>query len=246
MSRPLRLYAHRGASAELPENTLESFARAIEYGANALEMDVHMSRDGEIVVSHDPTTLRTTGVDLEIRNSSWEELRALRTRKEMGGVYRMPLLREVLMEFRDIPINIDLKQQRPSIVQVAYELLEQNEWWRRVTVASFHTRNLIAMHRLGYKGPLGLSAPEVLAVFAGGARFVKGAAAQVMRNVGPLRLDSKRFIKNAHRHGIRCDYWTVNDPTEAKILYERGADGVMTDDPKRVGPVFRAHLAAIQ
>src|SRR5688572_26510626 len=93
----LRLYAHRGASAELPENTMAAFRRALELGADALETDVHMTRDGHVMVSHDPDGRRRAGIAATIRGSTLEEVRGW----DMGDGHRMPTLEEALVAFPD-------------------------------------------------------------------------------------------------------------------------------------------------
>jgi glycerophosphoryl diester phosphodiesterase len=98
------LYAHRGAPLELPENSLPSFARALELGADALEIDVHMTRDGHVVVCHDPSGLRTAGVAREVRECALTEIKRwdLSSRFRPGactGPVNVPTLDEVLGAF---------------------------------------------------------------------------------------------------------------------------------------------------
>ena len=119
-------YAHRGAPAELPENTLPGFARALELGADVLETDVHMTRDGHVVVSHDPSLLRSAGVAVDLRRSTLAEVRrwdvgwghvdAKGGRPYAGGDFRVPTLEEVLATFPDARFNVDAKQSSPPMV----------------------------------------------------------------------------------------------------------------------------------
>ena len=113
------LYAHRGAAAELPENTLPSFARALELGADALELDVHATKDGVVVVSHDPDGARLCGVAAAIHEVSFAEVSrwdaghgfvdARGGRPHAGRGIGMPRLLDVLRAFPGVPLNVDLK-----------------------------------------------------------------------------------------------------------------------------------------
>jgi glycerophosphoryl diester phosphodiesterase len=248
--RPL-LYAHRGASAELPENTLPAFRRALEVGANALETDVHMTRDGHIVVSHDPDGRRMCGVAAEIRRSSLAEVRSWNAGRGFVGPgqrsrdYQIPTLEELLSEFPTVPINIDIKQKTPPMAAHVVALLRRLNAETRVTVASFDARNVRAVRRLGYRGPTSLARAEVLQLLATPAAFGRmiprtGNAAQIPVRIGPVRTDTRQFIGKCHRLGLRVDYWTINSPDEAQRLLEAGADGIMSDNPAVIAPVFAA------
>ncbi len=251
---PPRLYAHRGAAAEMPENTVPSFARALEHGASALEMDLHMTSDGHVVVSHDPDGARLCGVAHEIKKTTLADLRtwdagwgyidAAGQRSFQGRGLRIPLLEEVLDAFPGIPLNVDVKQEQPSMVPTLLALLERRGAADRVLVASFRTATLHEVRRRGYPGATGLAQSEVIRL-----RFVptmllsglplKGARAQVPVSAGGVRLDGASFIAKCHKLGIAVDYWTINDVAEASRLLRLGADGIMTDDPRAIAPVFR-------
>src|SRR5688572_16564471 len=117
------VYAHRGAAIELPENTLPSFRRALELGADALETDVHLTLDGEVVAVHDPDGRRVAGIDQRVAATAFAELRGwdagfafvdgAGTRPFAGQGYRIPTLEELLVELPEIPINVDLKDEQP-------------------------------------------------------------------------------------------------------------------------------------
>src|ERR1700716_2082263 len=96
-----RVYAHRGASRELRENTMPAFRRALELGADALETDVHATADGVLVASHDPDGARVFGVPKRIADCRWEEVRS----------WGVPSLEEIILAFPGVPINVDLKAE---------------------------------------------------------------------------------------------------------------------------------------
>jgi glycerophosphoryl diester phosphodiesterase len=254
---PRLLYAHRGAPAELPENTLASFRRALERGATALETDAHMTADGHVVLSHDPTGMRMASVAREIRASSLAEVQRwdvgwgfvdsrTRTRPFAGEGFRIPLLEDLLREFPTIPINVDVKQREPDMVPAVLALLRRTGDERRVRLASFSTRTLRRIRAAGYPGPTGLSQNEIATLYftpraALSSWRDKRLAAQVPLHVWRFRFDDRAFIDKCHALGIRVDFWTIDDPGEARRLCALGADGVMTDDPQRVA----SGLAAI-
>lgn len=248
-----RLYAHRGAAAELPENTMPSFERAVELGVDALETDVHMTRDGHIVVSHDDTGRRMANVDARIRDHDLEQVREWdmgwgftngageRPFAQQG--YHMPTFEELLVNFPDTFINVDVKQTWPPMVRQLIALIRRHDAEQRVLLASFATHTMARVRLMGYRGPTALTHFEVLPlVFAPERVFralpLTGNAAQIPTHAGPIRLDTPAFIAKCHRAGVRVDYWTINEPTEARRLLQAGADGIMTDDPAAVLPAM--------
>jgi glycerophosphoryl diester phosphodiesterase len=234
----LRLYAHRGASARAPENTLAAFEIALADGANALELDIHRTADGHFVVAHDPDGARTAGCDERIAEVSLDDIRRWTACGES-----IPTLPEFLLAFPDIPVSIDLKPNDSTAVEPLLELLSTHDAESRVTVASFHDHLVWRVRRLGWRGRTALTRGEVAALrFAPmtvARRLVRGHAAQVPPRSGPIRLDRRSFLDRCRRLGIRADYWVVNDPEEARELLAAGATGLMSDDPARVVPVFR-------
>ncbi len=257
VSRPERplLYAHRGASLECPENTLVSFRRALDIGIDVIETDAHMSADGHVVLSHDPSGGRMCGVPKEIRHctlrevESWDAGRGFVTaegeRPFAGGDCRIPPLAEVLRALPDTPLNIDVKQSEPSMVGAIVSLLRDAGAAERVTLASFSHHTMRAIRELGYEGPTALAQRELATALAvpralRRLRPIRANAAQIPVRVGRLDLSAPRVVAKLHALGLRVDYWTINDPAEANRLLDAGADGIMTDDPRAIAPVFAA------
>lgn len=231
------VYAHRGASKELPENTLEAFARALEIGADAIETDAHMTRDGRIVLSHDATGERMAGVAREIRASTLAEVKSWNVAGAHGGTFRMPTLDEALAAFPRVVLNVDAKQTEPNMIPALLRALQGHE--DRVRIASFSNANLARVRAAGYLGETGLSPSEVArAMFVpiAALRWLRlpGHAAQVPRRAYGMKFASQRAIDRFHQLGLRVDFWTIDDPQEARALFAMGADGVMTDDPRAV------------
>jgi glycerophosphoryl diester phosphodiesterase len=234
----LRLYAHRGASARAPENTLAAFEIALADGANALELDVHRTADGHFVVAHDPDGVRTAGCNEQIARVSLDEIRRWSSKGES-----IPILSEFLQSFPDTPVSIDHKPNDPSAVGPLLEVLSAHGGESTVTLASFHDRLVWRARRLGWAGRTALTRTEVaalrLAPIAIARRLVQGHAAQIPVRSGLLRLDRPALLERCRRLGIRADYWVVNDPGDARSLLEAGATGLMSDDPAVLAPVFR-------
>lgn len=256
----MRLYGHRGAPAECPENTMPSFLRALELGADAIETDVHLSHDERVVVAHDPDGRRMADTPREIRNTRLEELLTwdlgfgflddAGARPWLGQGVGFVLFEELLEATAGVPLNVDVKARDRRLVRALVKLVEGRGEEERVLLTSFDSDVLGWVRDAGYKGPIGLgrkelarlvSVPETvlrrLPPFARGSAS-RAQAAQVPVRYGPLRFDNERFLEKCHRLGLRVDYWTVNDPDEAERLLALGADGIMTDDPRRLAPVF--------
>jgi glycerophosphoryl diester phosphodiesterase len=249
---PRRLYAHRGASAERPENTMAAFARAVEIGVDALETDVHLTRDEQLIVSHDDTAARTTGAQVAWADLDLAETRRLDagwgfvaddgTRPYAGKSIGVPTFEEVLDGFPGMRINVDIKVDRA--VELMLDLIRRKRAEDRVTLASFQLRTLVEVRRRGYGGETALSQGEVASLLGLPAVLWRqlpftGTAAQVPARAGRIHFDRANFIAKCHSIGLRVDFWTIDDRAQAARLLELGADGIMTNDPGALRPLFR-------
>jgi len=236
----LRLFGHRGASAHLPENTVEAFGRALEDGANGLELDVHLSRDGHVVVAHDPDGQRMAGRDQRIRDCTLETLTGWNVAARFDGAgglaMKMPTLAEVLKEFSDVPMSVDLKPDDHRIAPAILEVVRSHDAEQHVTVGSFNGAIVRLLRRLGYRGPTSLTQSEValcrLLPVPLLRRLVKGQAAMLPLRKGKIALDRPWFIHRCRSLGLRVDYWVINEVDEGKKLLATGATGLVTDDPR--------------
>lgn len=251
---PRRLYAHRGASAERPENTLPAFERAVEIGVDALELDVHLTRDGHLLVVHDDTARRMAAcaapwaaldlADARRLDMGWGFVAPDGTRPFAGRGIRVPTLEEVLGAFPKTRLNVDIKRGDRA-TEAALELVRRMKAENRVTLASFHTGTLVAVRRRGYGGETSLARGEIATLLSLPALLWRqlpftGTAAQVPVSQGGIRFDRPAFIAKCHSLGLRVDFWTIDDPAEAKRLLALGADGIMTNDPAAMRPLFGA------
>ncbi len=229
----VRVYAHRGASVELPENTMGAFRRAVALGVDALELDIHATRDGVLVVSHDPDGRRMAGVAARLADVSYEEARGW----DVGGGERLPRFEDVVTEFARLPLNVDLKR---DIADATVALLRRLGAEERVCLASFHASTMRRVRALGYRGPTALSRAEVLAALGVPATLRRGPfRCRAQRAQLPLSLARPWVVARMKALGLAVDFWTVDDPVEARRLVALGADGIMTNDPRRVVPALR-------
>jgi glycerophosphoryl diester phosphodiesterase len=247
------VYAHRGAAAELPENTLPSFRRALAHGADALETDVHLTADGEIVASHDEDGARVAGVPRAIAACTLAEIRSwdaghvfLNTQGERpfeGSGYRIPTLEELLVELPPVRLNVDLKSEDPRLVARFLDVVRRHGAEQRVIAASFFRSTLVRLRRSGWRGDSSFAQSEFLACWLVPSWLRRGqppgTRAQIPIAAGPFRFATPRTLRKLHALGLRVDFWTINDPAEAERLVALGADGIMTDDPARIVPAVR-------
>lgn len=243
----LRLYGHRGAPAHLPENTLEAFERALADGANSLEIDVHPTSDGHFMVAHDPDGRRMAGVADDIKSTTLHQVKkwnvAVGTGRDDLDPHTMPTLAETFEAFPDVPMSIDLKPDDPDAVVPLMEVVARYGAEEITTLASFSTRVVRKIRKLGYPGRTTLSRSEVAVLrFLPGAvarHYVAGNSAHIPVEHHGIRLDGARFIRRCRALGLRVDYWVVDDPQEARRLLDLGATGIMSDDPALIAPVFK-------
>ena len=221
--------AHRGASAEAPENTLEAFRLGIEQGADALELDVRLSADGVAVVIHDPTIDRTTNGTGSVAGLTLDALR----RADAGGGARIPTLRAVLESFPSIPILLEVKAPEAQAA-VATEI-DRAGASDRVVIASFQHRALEQLRHGPYL--IGADRRDVTALYTLGRLHLETASprcrcyAVPWRWKGKLEVPRPWFIAAATRQNRPVHVWTVDEPEIARLLWQRGACGIITNRP---------------
>lgn len=251
----LELFAHRGASGELPENTLPAFARAWEQGARYLEMDCHATRDGEVVVFHDATLERTTDGRGPLRALSFAELSALDAgyRKSPDGEsfpyrgrgIRVPRLADVLSEFPDARINLEVKQADPPIAEAVLEVIRRAKAEERTLLAADEPEILASIRALRPATALGSSRADVLAFYVGlrdGAlesHRPLGHALQIPTSFLGQPLVTPESVAGARALGLHMHVWTINGEDEMRALIRAGVHGLMSDFPARLIRVAR-------
>jgi glycerophosphoryl diester phosphodiesterase len=249
-----RLFAHRGAPAVQPENTLPSFAAGLSRGADRLELDVHATRDGTVVVLHDERVDRTTNgrglvrsqdlADVQALDAGWGYAAPDGSRPHRGGGIRIPTLLEVLETFPNVPVNVEIKQRTPPIVDRVLDVLDARHARERTLLAAEH--HDILEH-------IRAAAPDVLTSFSAleVADFIDrlregrlddyrpaAVALQVPPTFGEVVIVSRESVVAAHALGLEVHVWTINDATEMARLLTLGVDAIMTDDPAIAAPVL--------
>lgn len=248
-----RRFGHRGAAGTYPENTLPSFAAALELGAEGFELDVHRTADGEIVVFHDDTLERTTDGRGAISEKTLEELRRLdaghrfstdgRTFPFRGAGIVIPTLEEVLDTFPDVPVIIEIKQIVPPMEKELARLLQCTRTGPRVLVFSLRQEALDRYRALRAEQATGFG-PDDVADFLrrtgsndwGGYR-PPGVAFAVPVQWRGTQIVSRPFVEAAHRAGCEVFVWTVNEPREMRNLLDLGVDGLISDYPERLSRI---------
>jgi glycerophosphoryl diester phosphodiesterase len=231
--RPL-VFAHRGGSALAPENTMAAFDNGLALGADGLELDVHLSSDGRVVVHHDRTLERTTPLTGPI---------AARTAAELHRV-GVPLFDDVLRRHRDARIIVELKVNHPALARAAVDAVRAADAVDRVCFGAFATRVLRTVRQLEPAAATSGAREEVRwALYRSWCRWpVKHVAYdgyQVPEWAGSTRVVSPRFVKDAHAAGLGVQVWTVDDVAEAKRLLSYGVDALITDRPDTIVPLVR-------
>jgi len=254
-TRRPRLFGHRGACGTFPENTLASFEAGVAADVDILELDVHATRDGEVVVLHDPTVDRTTDGSGPVCGLSLAELARLDAghgfvdadggHPYRGQGLRIPTLADVLERFPMTPLNIEIKQGEPSIEAAVLAVLDRHDARGRVLLAAEHQAIMTRIRELAAGVLTSFSAEEVVdfvgacAEGRGGYR-PPGVALQVPTCHGDIEIVNAGFVDAAHALGVEVHVWTINDPDQMRELLALGVDGFITDFPARGREVIEA------
>lgn len=243
------MFAHRGGAALRPENTLLAFDYGLSLGADGLEFDVHLSRDGVVVVHHDAMLERTTNGRGPLAALSAEELGRLDAgwhvpefRGQAGGV---PTLEQVLTRYSAAPLIIELKVNEPVLAHKTIDLLRAAGAVSRVALGSFGTRVLRAARAYEPAIHTGSSREETrLALYRSWLRWPVRRPPyrefQVPEQAGSTRVVSPRFIRDAHEAGVAVHVWTVDEADDMRRLIGWGVDGLISDRPDIAVEVVRA------
>lgn len=252
----MRIYAHRGVSAHLPENTLAAFRRAVELGVEGIELDVQLSSDLVPVVIHDETTDRTTNGTGNITEFTARQLSLL----DAGQGEFVPTLAQVLeLAAGNLRVNIELKDAS-SAGPVAHvvETISGLDWfassadWNallelraRIPDAKIYPLCVADFEKIKAKLPAGTQEEEFSArTLAAGLEFALTHGAEGL-SIWEAGLEQEDFDL-IHQSGLQAWVWTVNDPERARELMTLGADVICTDDPELLRAVPATAPAAEQ
>ncbi len=242
------LFGHRGASAHAPENTLPAFELACQAGVPYLETDCHATSDGEIVLLHDPEVNRTTDGEGPIGTLRFADVERLdagfrftpddgRTFPFRGTGVRIPRLVEVIERFADARINLEVKSDLPAVAEEVVRIVRRTGATERTLLAAGENGVLEYIRKLDPGTALGSSLSDVVAFFQAVQKGEidgyepRGHALQIPPTFAGEELITPENVEAAHRVGLYVHVWTINDPAEIQTLLDRGADGIMSDDP---------------
>lgn len=235
------VWAHRGASGYCPENTLPAFQKAFEMGADGIELDVQMTKDGGLVVCHDETIDRTSNGSGRIKDKTLAELKALDFscgQKAFTGV-TIPTMREVfeLLAPTDMIINIELKTGivfYPGMTEKLLELTSECDFSDRVIYSSFnhytikHMREIAPESRLGF-----LYADGTIDMPSYALKHGVQALHPALYNI-----QFPGLIDECHQKGLAVNVWTVNDEEHLELCCKAGVDAIITNYPDKAFEVI--------
>ena len=264
ISQPL-VIAHQGGEGLRPSNTMAAFEHAAELGVDMLEMDIHSTQDGVLVVIHDATVDRTTDGSGAVLDFTFEELQTLDAGYHwptlgdhpQAGEYpyrgqgiTIPALEEVFQAFPDYPMTIEIKQAEPSITQPFCDLLRDYDMTDQVIVPSFHDEVTLEFREVCPEVATAGTEAEIREFYTLSFRGeLEGyepfaAAFQVPESYGGLPITTPQFVADAQSFGIEIQVWTINEVEDMERLIELGVDGIMTDYPDRLLALLGRDVAA--
>lgn len=228
MSRRLFCFGHRGACGHEPENTLRSVRKALELGADGVEIDVWLA-DGRLMVIHDRKLDRTTNGKGYVDRKTFDHLRSL----DAGKGEKIPTLDEVLDSVgRRAVVNIELKGPRtaaPVAERIADHVSHHGRVCDDFLVSSFDHDQLRELRKLKPWIPVGMLLKSVPRTLAAGAEQLGARSVHLRQDkVTPA------LIADAHQRGLKVFTYTVNDPADIARMRKLGVDGVFSDFPDRV------------
>ncbi len=236
-----KVWAHRGASGYAPENTLEAFALAAEMGADAVELDVQMTRDGELVVLHDETTDRVSGVSGWVKDFSLAELKRLSVNRPIPGyrAVQIPTLREVyeLLKPTGLEINVELKTGivfYPQMEEKVLGLAAETGMEERIWYSSFNHYTLRRLRERKQDVRLGM-------LYADGlyeaAKYAEGLGVDAL-HPALCNVQYPDYMEKARQKQLRVHVWTVNEECYLRQMAQLGVDAVITNYPDRAREVL--------
>lgn len=252
------VFAHRGGSALRPENTMAAFDHGLSVGADGLEFDVRLSRDGVPMVHHDETLQRTTNGTGPLAAHTADALEHLDAghgfRDADGQSYagrgcRIPRLVDVLARYRDIPLVIELKGRDPDVARRAVDVVRAAGALSRVCFGGFDDGVIRAAREAGPDVTTSAAREEIRwflyrSWLHMAPRTTSYRGFQVPETSGVTRVVSPRFVRAATRAGLPVQVWTVDVPDDMERLLAWGVRGLISDRPDLAVPVVRRWRAA--
>lgn len=247
MNYPL-IIAHQGGDGLWPGETMFAFQNAVSLGVDVLEMDIHITKEGELVLMHDETVDRTTDGTGEIESMTLADLKQLdagygwsndqgQTFPFRGQGVTITTLEEVFQTFPEMRMNIEIKKSNVSMIKPFCNLIREYSMQEKVLVASFHDEKLKEFRA---------ECPEVATSsaknettffvlltkpFLGSLYSPKFFALQVPKESGGITVMTPAFVRAAHERNLAVEPWTINDAETMRLFINWGVDGIITDRP---------------
>lgn len=257
------LYGHRGSSALAPENTSAAFDLALGLGVDVLEIDVRLSRDNVVMVTHDETVDRTTDGSGTVVSYTYDALKQLdagyRFVNPDGRTYprdKVSLLSldELFELYPTTRINIDIKDDSPVAAAEVANCIDRHGCAQRVNVGSFNSAPLMRFRKLAPNVTTTATQREVAVLYFSrwsphGRTDESALPYQYLqiptRYIG-LPLATPAFIDFAKRRSLKTVYWTLNDADQIQATLDAGAQGIVTDRPDIAAPLIQAKYKSVQ
>lgn len=247
-----KIISHRGANKYTPQNTLHAFRKAVEIGTDGFETDVHITKDGKIVLCHNYTIDETSTGKGEISTKTLEELK----RYDFGSYFNkrfenteIPTIDEFLeyVSTTDIDVlNIEIKspkENETAIVRETVRAVKEHGLFDKLLISSFDPKLLVEAKQIDPACKTGfLYAPNrliTLKVFWRAVAFAKSINADAIHP--QFLFVNEKLVKDAHKAGIMVNPWTVNDPIFIEKMIKCGVDGIITDLPDVVGGMLERY-----
>jgi glycerophosphoryl diester phosphodiesterase len=249
--QPPLVIAHQGGDGIWPGDTMYAFEQAVEIGVDVLEMDAHITRDGQIVLMHDETVDDTTDGTGLIEDLTLAELKQLdaaykwsndggSTFPYRGQGIQVPTLDELFQKFPQMRYVIEIKLTQNPIDRPLCDLIRKQDMQDHVVVASFHDDAIQNFRATCPEVATSASRGEVTKFVLLGKVFLSGLIAPQYQSIQPpydpsesrnIPIMTERFIREAHAKNLQVEPWTVNDPELMQQYIEWGVDGIITDRP---------------
>ncbi len=243
--------AHQGGDGVWPGDTMFAFENAVRIGADVLEMDAHITKDGQIVLMHDEEVDRTTDGAGLIEDKTLDELKQLdaaydwsiddgKTFPFRGQRIQVPTLDEVFEKFPEMRYVIEIKLTKNPIEKPLCDLIRQHNMQDKVIIGSFHDEAMRSFRATCPEVATSAASDEVRNYVLLGKVFLWGFYAPHFQTIQPpwnpddslgIQIMTERFVRESHAKNIRVEPWTVNDPALMKQYIEWGVDGIITDRP---------------
>ena len=238
MNRPVKIWAHRGASGHAPENTMPAFELAYQLGADGIELDVQLTKDGALVVIHDERIDRVSDGTGYVRDYTLEEIRTFNMNRQFPayGRVQIPTLSEVydFVKNTDMVLNLELKNSvifYEELEEKALRLAEEKGLADRIIYSSFNHYSMRKIQRL---------LPKARTAFLYSDGFIdigeyakRYGAYAVHPSIGNMRYPGNDIVKSCHEKNIRVNVWTVNEEADFERMRALGVDAVITNYVER-------------